>query len=312
MWVESDGVGHGSTFHFTLKAQVVAEQLPADPTLVDSLLRNKRGLIVDDNAINRLIITRQLESWGIQAEAVASAPEGLSGIENGEKYDFAILDLCMPEMDGFDLARKLRQTVPGATLPLIMLSSIGDKFIHSQAETLNFAAILAKPVKQAQLGKVLMSILAQEKQTPLPTKPISSFDPTLGERLPLRILLAEDNLVNQKVAQHILARLGYQVQIVNNGSEAVQEVQRQPYDVVLMDVQMPEMDGMEATRQIIATCPAAQRPYIIAMTAHALTGDEEKCMAAGMNGYVSKPIQVEKLVAALKESRKSPLLTNLA
>jgi CheY-like chemotaxis protein len=134
----------------------------------------------------------------------------------------------------------------------------------------------------------------------------------MAERIPLRILLAEDNLVNQKVAQHILARLGYQVQIVNNGVEAVQEIQHQRYDVVLMDVQMPEMDGLEATRVIVEQWPPEQRPYIIAMTAHALTGDEEKCIAAGMNGYVSKPIQLEKLMTALEQSQKSPYVQALS
>jgi signal transduction histidine kinase/ActR/RegA family two-component response regulator len=147
----------------------------------------------------------------------------------------------------------------------------------------------------------LTEILAQETQSMQPVTLRSSFDHTLAERLPLRILLVEDNLVNQKVARHMLARLGYQVQMAANGVEALWALQRHPYDIVFMDVQMPEMDGLEATRRIVAQWPAEQRPYIIAMTAHALIDDEEKCLAAGMNAYISKPIQLEKLVAGLQQ-----------
>jgi signal transduction histidine kinase/ActR/RegA family two-component response regulator len=144
-------------------------------------------------------------------------------------------------------------------------------------------------------------IMAQGAQSNQPVTPRAIFDHTLAERLPLRILLVEDNLVNQKVARHMLARLGYQVQMAANGAEALLALQRHPYDVVFMDVQMPEMDGLEATRRIVAQWPAEQRPYIIAMTAHALIDDEEKCLAAGMNAYISKPIQLEKLVAGLQQ-----------
>jgi signal transduction histidine kinase/DNA-binding response OmpR family regulator len=313
MWVESDGQGHGSTFHFTIQAQIVTAQLPTYIGDTTSLLRGKRGLFVDDNAISRRIVVRQLEKWGIHTRAVASAAEALTLIRDGEKVDFAILDLYMPEMDGFALARELRQHPHGAKLPLIMLSSIGDKSVHAEAQTLNFVALLAKPLKQTQLSNVLMEIFGKETPLAQPTAHLSSFDHTLAERMPLRILLAEDNLVNQKVAQHMLARLGYSnIHIVGNGVEAVHELHRQPYDVVLMDVQMPEMDGLEATRVIISEWPAGQRPYIIAMTAHALTGDEARCMEAGMNGYVSKPIQIDKLVAALKQSQQTPPMTENA
>lgn len=303
MWVESNGVGQGSTFHFTIQAQIVNDNLALDQESVELLPAGKRGLVVDDNNINLRIITRQLEAWGVKSRAAVSGEEALSWVQAGEHYDFAILDLCMPEMDGFTLAKRLHELLPEQELPLVMLSSLGDKNVYAEAERLRFAAVLAKPVKQTQLGRVLRNILGQGAPTAKPTAAISGFDPDLGQRMPLRILLAEDNAVNQKVAQLMLARLGYQVKITNNGLEAVQELQRQPYDVVLMDVQMPEMDGLEATRQIVATWPADQRPYIIAMTAHALTGDAEKCIAAGMNAYVSKPIQVDRLVAALTESR---------
>jgi CheY-like chemotaxis protein len=167
----------------------------------------------------------------------------------------------------------------------------------------DFAALLTKPVRQAQLLRSLHDILMAQLPAPA-VLAVSEFDPTLAERLPLRILLAEDNVVNQKVAQHMLARLGYRIDVAANGVEVLLALQRQPYDVILMDVQMPEMDGLEATRQIAEQWPNGQRPYIIAMTAHALTGDYEKCLAAGMDNYVSKPIRLDMLVAALEGSRQ--------
>ncbi len=208
----------------------------------------------------------------------------------------------MPEMDGLALAANLHRHPKTTTLPLVLLSPIGN--LAAQAKALHFAALVTKPVKQAQLFRTLNNIFTQQPTTQT-VVPASDFDPTLAQRLPLRILLAEDNMVNQKVAQHTLARLGYRVDIAANGVEVMSALQRQPYDVILMDVQMPEMDGLEATRQICAQWPKEQRPYIIAMTAHALTGDYEKCIAAGMDNYISKPIRLEKLVAALHESQNS-------
>jgi CheY-like chemotaxis protein len=298
-------LGQGATFHFTIQAPVVAK-----PTLVygDSfapLPGGRRALIVDDSEICCQIVTHQLEIWGIQARAATCGEDALRWVQEGEGFDFAILDLYMPGMDGFTLAKKLRQHPHGAKLPLIMLTSHGDKSIYGEAEKLNFTALLAKPLKQAQLSRILRNILLQGNSATQPAAQFSSFDHTLAERMPLRILLAEDNLVNQKVAQYTLARLGYQVHVANNGIEVLQELQRQRYDVILMDVQMPEMDGLETTRRILAQWPQEQRPFIIAMTAHALTGDEAKCIDAGMNAYVTKPIQVERLVAALRQSQEA-------
>jgi CheY-like chemotaxis protein len=304
MWVESEGVvGRGATFHFTIRAQAVSEQQQGRIDGGSSPLCDKRVLIVDDNAINRLILTRQLEAWGIQANAAASGQEALRWLQDGDPFDMAILDLCMPEMDGLSLARCLRQHPQGATLPLVMLSSIGDKTIQTEAKALDFRAVLPKPVKQAQLYKVLVDTLAQGAHAPQPVVQVAGFDHKLAERLPLRILLVEDNVVNQKVTRLMLARLGYQVQVAANGAEALLALQRQPYDVILMDVQMPEMDGLEATRRIRAQWSAEQRPCIIAMTANALMGDAERCLAAGMDAYVSKPVQLEKLVTALEASQ---------
>jgi PAS domain S-box-containing protein len=299
LWVESE-VGIGSTFHFTLNAQDSPVQIHPQSTLPASL-EGKRVLLVDDHLITLEILGRQLRAWHMIPVAVNSGAAALAKISAGESFDLAILDRQMPEMDGLTLAAQLRQESGGAQLPLVMLSSIGSS--PSRAKELNFAAMLDKPVKQAHLQKVLVSVLTEKEVARNATPLISRFDPTMAERLPLRILLAEDNAVNQKVAQHMLARLGYRVDIASNGEEVLQALQRQHYDVVLMDVQMPEMDGLEATRHIVKQWPSEQRPYIVAMTAHALVSDAEKCLAAGMNDYISKPVQLEKLIMALEGSK---------
>jgi CheY-like chemotaxis protein len=182
-----------------------------------------------------------------------------------------------------------------------MLSSVDQR--APQLQTLNFAAVLSKPVKQAQLEKTLVGVFSRLQVAVKPAPAGAQFDATLAQRRPLRILLAEDNVVNQKVALQILARLGYRADVVANGLEVLEAVQRQSYDVILMDVQMPEMDGLEATRQLCSVWSGDKRPYIIAMTAYALMGDAEKCLAAGMNDYLSKPIHVDKLVEALSNCR---------
>jgi CheY-like chemotaxis protein len=248
-------------------------------------------------------------AWQLLPIAVDSGAAALERLDAGENFDVALLDRQMAGMDGLALAALLHRHPKAAKLPLVLLSPIGNR--AAQAKALNFAALLTKPVKQAQLFKTLADILTQQPAAPA-LAPTSDFDPTLAQRLPLRILLAEDNMVNQKVAQHTLARLGYRVDVAANGVEVLLALQRQPYDVILMDVQMPEMDGLEATRLICNQWPKGQRPYIIAMTAHALTGDYEKCLAAGMDNYISKPIRLDKLVAALQESQKSADVENEA
>ncbi len=297
MWVESEP-GVGSTFHFTIQAE-------AAPTAyrlrhaASAGLDGKRVLVVDDHPVALDILTRQMRAWQMTPVAVTSGAAALALLDAGETFDLAILDRQMPEMDGLTLAAHLRRQPQGANLPLVMLSSIGD----SPAETKALkVTLMTKPVKQTQLYKTLIDLLTQQPGR-APVAQTSGFDGDLAKRLPLRILLAEDNAVNQKVAVHILARLGYRIDVAANGLEVIEALQRQPYDVVLMDVQMPEMDGLEATRRIRTQWTQEQRPYIIAMTAHALTGDAEKCLAAGMDDYISKPVQLGKLVTALGRSQ---------
>jgi PAS domain S-box-containing protein len=295
-------VGTGSEFHFTIPA--VATEVPVplrrDLSGVQPSLRDKRVLVVDDNATNRRIVTAHLDNWGMPSRASESPLEALGWIQAGERFDVAILDMHMPEMDGVALAHAIRQLPAGSPLPLILFTSLGRREAHAEDE--GFAAYLHKPIKPSQLFDALVSVVAdQPVHVAARAAARSELDPEMARRHPLRILLAEDNVVNQKVALRLLAQMGYRADVAANGLEAIEAVERQTYDVVLMDVQMPELDGFEASREINRRWPAA-RPRIVAMTANAMQGDRELCVAAGMDDYVAKPIRVEELVAALGRS----------
>jgi CheY-like chemotaxis protein len=208
----------------------------------------------------------------------------------------------MPEMDGVTLARAIREHAPVEALPLILFTSLGRR--EARAESEGFAAYLHKPIKPSQLFDALVSVLVEQ---PVHVRERGAarieLDPEMARRHPLRILLAEDNIVNQKVAIRLLGQMGYRADVAANGLEAIEAVERQTYDVVLMDVQMPELDGFEASREINRRWPGEHHPRIVAMTANAMQGDRELCVAAGMDDYVAKPIRVEELVAALERCR---------
>ncbi|MEE4187136.1 MAG: GAF domain-containing protein [Roseobacter sp.] len=299
MWAESDGAGRGSTFSFTLSVQT-APQLP--PVRARSLLgeqselSGKRILVVDDNETNRRILALQTGKWGTETTALAEPLEVLSLVKGGAQFDVAILDMHMPGMDGLALARAIRES--GAQMPLILFSSLGLRDLDAEQDL--FVAYLAKPLKQSQLFDTLVTLFAPELGTvPARKAEKPKIDGDLARRHPLRILLAEDNLVNQKLALRLLEQMGYRADLASNGVEALQSVERQTYDVVLMDVQMPEMDGLEASRRIVTGAAPDARPRIVAMTANAMQGDREMCLKAGMDDYIAKPIRVEKLVEAL-------------
>jgi GAF domain-containing protein/CheY-like chemotaxis protein len=299
MWVESEGVGKGSTFFFTI--EVPAANLPPsqrrDYVGVQAELQGRRVLIVDDNATNRRLLALQTGKWGMSSRDTESPLEALRWLEQGERFDLAVLDMHMPEMDGIELARRIRAS--HAVLPLVLFSSLGRHETHA-TESL-FDAYLAKPIRQSHLFDTLVSLLAHDATA----KPAAAdaakpqIDPTMAAHHPLRILLAEDNAVNQKLAMRLLQQMGYRADLASNGIEAVESVKRQAYDVVLMDVQMPELDGLDATRQICKLLEAPRRPRIVAMTANAMQGDREMCMAAGMDDYLTKPIRVDRLVETL-------------
>jgi CheY-like chemotaxis protein/HPt (histidine-containing phosphotransfer) domain-containing protein len=256
-------------------------------------------LVVDDNETNRRILAAYLDSWGMAVTMTGLPREALGWIQAGEPFDVGILDMHMPELDGVALARAIREHRTATALPLLLFTSLGRR--EAGAESVGFAAHLTKPIKPSQLFDALAGVLAGqptrvEKRTPTRRE----LDPEMARRHPLRILLAEDNVVNQKLALRLLEQMGYRADVAANGLEAVAAVERQPYDLVFMDVQMPEMDGFEASREITRRWPAERRPRIVAMTANALQGDRELCLAAGMDDYMSKPIHVEELVAALE------------
>ncbi|XXF75431.1 response regulator [Myxococcaceae bacterium GXIMD 01537] len=302
VWVESDGPGRGSTFHFTFSAPAA----PPAPVLYlnpeQPLLRGRRVLIVDDNAISRRLLGLQLESWGIEPVETGSGAEALGWLEGRRPLDIVIVDHQMPLLDGPALAAVMRQRPELRALPLLLLTSLGRR---DQQPAGLFTSVLPRPVKASQLYDALVTCLsddverAQAHVVPEPARPGG----LLGERLPLRILLVEDNATNQKLALLVLERLGYRAEVAGNGREALRALSRQRYDIAFMDMQMPEMDGLEATRAIRQQIPASEQPWIIAMTANAMESDRRQCLAAGMDDYLSKPLRVEALVAALQQSR---------
>lgn len=309
MWVESAGADQGATFHFTIRADAAA--IPARLHLHNPRpeLRSKRLLIVDDNPTNLQILCLQTEMWGMMPQCAAAPSQALTLLEQGHRFDLAILDMHMPEMDGLALAERLREHPGAAALPLIMLTSVG--WLPDARLADRFAAFLTKPVKPSQLYDVLVTVLAERAPAITIThRPAADRQTPLADRLPLRILLVEDVAVNQKFALQALEQMGYRGDVAANGLEALAAVNRRPYDVILMDVQMPEMDGLEATRRIhqrwqeadLALLPIVRRPHIIAMTANALQGDRESCLAAGMDDYISKPVYLEELRAALERA----------
>ncbi|MDB6165283.1 MAG: barA 1, partial [Lacunisphaera sp.] len=301
MWLESEP-GRGSTFFFTLRAEWARVPRPF-VTAARVQLRGKHLLVVDDNATNRRILTGLVEKWGMIATVVDGAPAALAALHLGGPFDLAILDMEMPVMDGIMLAREIRRLPAWAALPLLLFSSIGQQ---SQKEAPGlFAATLTKPTKPSQLFDTLVKILSTPSAPPfekiLPAAPAAVAAPAPPTE---RILLAEDNTVNQKVALHMLAQMGQRADVVANGLEVLEALGRQNYDIILMDVQMPEMDGLEATRKIRAGRAAGHPgPWIIALTANAMEGDREECLRAGMDDYLGKPMKTRDLSAALARAR---------
>jgi PAS domain S-box-containing protein len=308
MWAESEP-GVGSTFHFTIVTQPAELPQAARPehTGEQPRLVGKRVLIVDDNETNRRILVAQVQSWGMTPLETGSPRLALDWVRRGETFDLAILDMHMPEMDGVSLAKEIRSHPTSAQIPLVLFTSLGRR--EADLQSLDFAAQLTKPIKPSQLFDALVGVFAGQAELAAEGdgRPKARMDPDMARRHPLRILLAEDNAVNQKLALRLLQGMGYRADVAGNGLEAIQSLERQRYDVVLMDVQMPEMDGLEASREIHRRWNNDQRPRIVAMTANAMQGDRELCMAAGMDDYIAKPIRVPDLVGALSKVSARPI-----
>jgi two-component system, sensor histidine kinase and response regulator len=304
MWVESEP-GTGSTFHFTATF-AHREREPARP----ESLRGLRVLVVDDNATNRRILQEMLTSWGIEATLAESGAAALVELqraaEDGRPFALVLLDGMMPRMDGYMLAERIRQQQYGRWIPLMMLSSAGRGADAERAARSGIARSLTKPVKQSVLLDALLEALDLAIPETPTQKPAEEEEGT-GRLRPLRILLAEDGVVNQKVAVSLLERRGHSVQVANNGREALAALERERFDLVLMDVQMPELDGFEATAAIrVQEREEGGHLPIVAMTAHAMKGDRERCLAAGMDDYLSKPIRADELYETVERVGTRP------
>jgi signal transduction histidine kinase/DNA-binding response OmpR family regulator/HPt (histidine-containing phosphotransfer) domain-containing protein len=288
VWVESE-VGKGSTFYFTIRGAAAQPSRRTQHGAITTL-GGLRLLVVDDNVINRHLLVTATAAWGMRVRDTAAPAEALEWIRNGERFDLAILDYQMPKMDGLQLAAEIHKLIP---LPLVLASSVDA----ARAADGDFVAVLPKPIRQSSLFDTLQLVVTHHMEPAdivrMPS-PSPAPDPS-----PLRILLAEDNLVNQRVAVLMLETLGCKADIVGNGEEAVRAVEGGNYDLVLMDVQMPIMDGLEATRRIRSRLPRERQPRIVAMTAGAFASDREECLRAGMDDYLSKPIQRSRLEQAL-------------
>ena len=298
MWVESEE-GAGSTFHFTLSCRIPPDEA-ALPSSASGALQGRRALLVDDNATNLRMLALQTRRWGMEAVTAQSGPEALRQLDREPPFDVIVLDMQMPAMDGLTLAGRISRRAGDATAPLVMLSSLGhrpDSRNHDHDPKL--AAWLTKPVKQDQLYGLLTKLVGNGNRDP---GSVSELVPAPGHEstlAPVSILVAEDNPINQKVIVTLVESLGYRPEVVANGVAALAAVQRRHYDIVLMDVQMPEMDGLEATRRIRDMFPPDRAPRIIATTANATVDDREECLAAGMDFYLSKPIRRAALAEAL-------------
>jgi len=301
IWVESE-TGKGSRFSFTIQAKGGHALPSTDRRIVGEQpqLTGRRVLIIDDHTASRTSLKRQAEVWGLVPSAAVSSEEALNWIKQGQQFDLAIVDMQMAGLGGASLAGQIRKTAGDAPLPLIGLLTPG---LREAEHTDMFAASLTKPIKASRLYDALIDTVA-ETVRPARIHVATQAGERLADRHPLRVLVAEDNGVNQKVALAMLRHLGYRADLAADGVEAVEAVRRVPYDVVFMDLQMPELDGMDATRQIHAEHAPGRRPRIIALTANAYDEDREACLKVGMDDYLSKPLKTELLEAALQRASR--------
>ena len=303
IWLESEP-GQGSCFHFTMKARIAAAATPTEK-VEPRALENLGVLVVDDNATNRLLLAKMLERWKMRPAQAASAAEALQRLreaqQGGSPFDLVLIDVQMPEVDGFALVEQFGKQTDLGNFAVLMLTSAGQPGDAARCRELGIAAYLTKPVAQEELLPAILAVL--EEREPRMAAPRLVTRHTIRERgRRLRILLAEDNAINQLLATRMLEKQGFTVALANNGKEALAALERQNFDVILMDIQMPEMDGFEATAAIRQREKGTPGPHqiVIAMTAHAIAGDRERCLWAGMDGYVSKPFRIADLLKEIE------------
>ena len=300
MWVKSIQ-GKGSSFYFTIKTGVAKGKPKKVYKLIE--LNGKKALIVDDNITNCKILMNQLKEWNIDSIYVNSGKDALELLakdkSKGNKFDFAVLDMIMPEMDGLMLAQEIRKEYDD--LKLIMLSAVSKPLTDPQIEDLNFSSVITKPARLSQLFSSLSETFSKEFKSKIKSKK-SKENLKMSNDYPLKILIAEDNKTNQKVIFHLLSTLGYDTKIFNNGKEVLDSLETENYDLILTDIMMPVMDGVELTKKIHEKWSSNkdERPFIIAMTADALSGRREEYLKCGMDDYISKPVHLDNLINALK------------
>ena len=308
IWVESEP-GRGSTFHFQIPLHPAPNGAAAPEPV--AALAGKRVLFIDHSLTLLRNVSQQLQAWGVTPTLATSLAEAARlAADAPAPFDLVIIEVATTlDQNGGDGDRLAaasalcKRHAAAQSCPLIMLADIGGPILDQRARKLGFVAHLTKPLKYSQLRQALVNILGSNGPSAAPAAGAPIFDGSLAARYPLRLLIVEDNIINQKVALRILERLGYNADLANNGREAVAAVERQPYDLVLMDVQMPEMDGLEATRAIRLRLPAAEQPAIVAMTAAASRDDQQACLAAGMDAFIGKPVQIEELTGVLAQGR---------
>ena len=293
-------VDQGSTFRFSIIGKPFPTQNRMYLREKDPNLTGKRVLIVDDNDINRKLLLAQTKAWGMVPQVFESGPEALAEIIKGETFDLGLLDYKMPVMDGRELAMKIREFRTEKELPLVLLSSIGGILDESVARY--FTEVLSKPIKPSALHNSLLSVVDHRPRQVFPEATNKKSNLFASDH-PLKILVTEDNPVNQKVVLLLLKKLGYTdpITVACNGQEALDRLEEDFYDIILMDIQMPVMDGLEATRQICQKYAETERPWIVALTAAAMGGDREKALKEGMNDFITKPVRTERLIEALKK-----------
>lgn len=295
--VES-AAGCGATFSFTIKTSPgnIIPGITEDEACIKKL-KGKKVLIADDNQTNLDILAMRLQRWGLVVNTASSAAQALKILSHSSDVHLLIADMEMPGMDDAEFMLTVDNTL---AVPVIMLSTVGDDAKKNLVAAPS--AILTKPIKQRALCKAVYAAIENHVDGSLPEKNISLFNEFFAREFPLNILVAEDNAVNQKLIENILHKLGYTVDVAVNGVEALHMTENKSYDVILMDVQMPEMDGLEATAVIRERTSAYPQPYIIALTANALTNDREICLNAGMDEYMAKPMKINELIDNLKKA----------
>jgi CheY-like chemotaxis protein len=301
IWITSE-MGRGSEFHFTVRLRVAESKMMKIGTIAPpEILHGVRVLVVDDNRTNRRILEGMLKRWEMKVRCAEGAEEALAELgaarEAGTPYGLVLTDMHMPGMDGFKLVERIRQKPELGTATIMMLSSAGHRGDAERCQELGVSAYLLKPIRQSELREAIARVLgAKEQKGAIPLITRYSLQDAREPASSLRILLAEDNLVNQRLATRLLEKRGHFVVVAGNGREAVTAFERESFDLVLMDLQMPEMDGFEATTEIREKEKATGSHLpIVALTAHAMKGDREKCLAGGMDGYLTKPIRPQEL-----------------